>query len=141
MKFISRLKRLEDIKAMEKDMKLAELKKVDDIIKRLLDEREELLSELKKLSVERETVLSKDMLDRSFSGLTYILERDKRILNDLKSLYDLRGKIVEEILSIEKDKKMYEKLRIKKELDRRVFLFKKEMKLIDEVAIARWKNE
>ncbi len=141
MKIIRQLRRLEEIKNKEKERLLVELSEIDSGISKIRNAIEKLESELSKIKINSGDLRTFGELSSNFDHLSYVMREERRLKEELADLERKREETVQKLLILEKERKVFSKLRERKEEELRMELLKREIKKLDEIGVLRWKNE
>ncbi|MGB9667927.1 MAG: flagellar FliJ family protein [Thermosulfidibacteraceae bacterium] len=141
MSVISLLKRLENLKSRERERMLLELSEIDSGINRLRSERERLKEKLRNISIVKGDFVTVGQLNKNFQEIEFVVRRDREVEKSIKDLEAKREVLVQKLLELEKERKILMKLREKREEEMRKELLKREIKMLDEIGILRWKSE
>ncbi len=134
MAFRFRLEKILQIKHKLRDAKKAELGYVESEINRRRDEIARINERLGDLSFPSEPV-DFASLSGNFAMISVLREREKRLLEEIEELEGERERIVEEMVELQRDIKVLEKLKQKRWEEFRREMLRKEIKLLDELAL------
>ncbi len=134
MAFRFRLEKILQLKIKLRDAKKAELSYINSKIKSLNKRLEEVRHNIKNLSHPKQTVSFYE-LNNCYATLERLIYEEKALTEEIQNLEKERGRIVDELIELQKDVKILEKLKEKKYEEFRREILRKEIKLLDELAI------
>ncbi len=134
--FRFRLEKVLQLKMKLRDAKMAELGDVESQISLVEREIDKVINDIKSISFPNR-VVSFAEVGSNFELLSALRDREKALKDRLAALYREKDKIIEELIELQKEVKILEKLKQKKYEEFRREVLKKEIKRLDEFASQR----
>ena len=135
--FRFRLEKILQLKSRLRDAKKAELGYVNHRISQLKEELYRIEDEMVSISFP-EGVVSFDQLQEGYRTLEFLRERGRQIKSELEQLYQEREKLLNELVQMQKEVRVLEKLKERKSEEFRREMLRREVKRLDDFASRRF---